>query len=104
MAKLTEFGNIAADRQAYERVLRFSPYHMPLEMERNRPISDFLLTCDEESPYKYHARKLICKVRETSVMDPMYTFYHEFPAQMYSEEQKEAEHFAFLLNSLRFNT
>ena len=77
---------------------------MPLQIEKNRPISDILLTCDAESPYKYHSRKLISKVRETSVMDPMYAFYHEFPAQMYSDEQKQAEHFSFLINSLLFNT
>jgi len=83
-----EFGNVAADREAYERVLRYSPYHMPLAMESNRPITDMLVTCDEEWPYKYHARKLMCKLRETSIMDPMYAFYREYPAQMYSDEQK----------------
>ena len=88
LAKQMEFGNIAADREAYERVLRFSPYHMPLNMQKNRPISDILLTCDQDWPYKYHARKMICKIRETSAADPMYAFYHEFAAQMYSEEQK----------------
>ena len=99
-----EFGNISADRAAYERVLRYSPYHLPLEIEENRPITDLLLTVDEDWPYKYHARKLMSKVREASVRDPMYAFYHEFPSQMYSEEQKTAEHFSFLINSLLFNT
>lgn len=104
MDKLMEFGNVVADIEAYRRLLRFSPYHMPLVIEKNRPITDLLLTCDSEFPYKYHARKLICKIRETSVMDPLYAFLHEFPAQMYSKEQKEAEHFSFLINALLFNT
>ena len=103
MAKLTEFGNISADRAAYERVLRYSPYHLPLIIEENRPITDILVTVDQEWPYKYHARKLISKVREVSASDPMYAFYHEFPSQMYSDEQKTAEHFSFLINSLIFN-
>ena len=80
MDKLMEFGNVIGDLTVYERLLRYSPYHMPLDMSKNRPISDLLLTCDSESPYKYHARKLICKIRETSATDPMYAFYHEFPA------------------------
>ena len=79
LAKLTEFGNIAASQSTYERVLSYSPYHIPLLMNTNRPISDILITCDEDSPYKYHSRKLISKIREASMMDPMYTFYHEFP-------------------------
>ena len=103
MAKLMEFGNITADQNAYEKLLRYSPYHMPLDMEENRPISDILITCDEANKYKYHARKLMCKLRDASKHDPMYAFYHEYPRQMYSEEQKMAEHYGFLINALLFN-
>lgn len=104
MAKLMEFGNISSDIEAYKRVLGISPYHLPLRMDNNRPITDFLLTVDQEWPQKYHARKLIAKVREASSTDPLYAFYHEFSTQMYSEEQKTAEHYSFLINALLFNT
>ena len=104
IAKLMEFGNIAANPESYERVLRYSPYHLPLDMKENRPITDLLLTVDEAWPYKYHARKMISKVREASARDPMYAFYHEFASQMYSEEQKIAQHYSFLINALLFNT
>ena len=86
MAKKMEFGNILADQNAYENVLRYSPYHMPLDMKENRPISDILITADQSWKYKYHARKLISKLREASMHDPLYAFYHEYPEQMYSEE------------------
>ena len=101
MAKLMEFGNIAADQLAYENVLKYSPYHMPLDIEEARPITNILITCDEDWPYKYHARKLICKIREASVSDPLFALYHEFPSQMYNEQQKDAEHFSFLIDTLR---
>ena len=52
---------------------------MPLVMDENRPITDILLTVDAESPYKYHARKLISKIREVGNKDPLYAFYREFP-------------------------
>ena len=45
-------------------------------MKENRPITDILVTCDAEWPYKYHARKLIAKLRETGSSDPMYAFYY----------------------------
>ena len=102
-AKITEFGNIVPDKHVYERVLKFSPYHMPLVMTENRPISDILLCCDQDSPYKYHSRKLIAKLREISAQDPLYAFYREFPSKMYTEEQKQAEMYAFLINSLLYN-
>lgn len=103
MAKHMEFGNIIADKAAYDNVLKFSPYHMPLDMQENRPISDLLITADESYKNKYHARKLIAKLREASMFDPMFAFYHEYPDQMYSEQQKMAEHYAFLINALLFN-
>ena len=102
--KLTEFGDIASDRGAFERVMSFSPYHMPMLMTENRPITDILLCCDTDSPYKYHSRKMIAKIRETSAFDPLYAFYREFPDKMYSEEQKYAEMYSFLVNSLLYNT
>ena len=86
MAKMMEYGNISSDVEAYKRVLNLSPYHMPLLMAENRPISDILMTVDSDWPQKYHARKMIAKVREASSTDPLYAFYHEFSAQMYSEE------------------
>ena len=57
-------------------MLGYSPYHLPLSMKENRPITDILVTCDAEWPYKYHARKLIAKLRETGSSDPMYAFYY----------------------------
>ena len=84
--KLTEFGNIVSSRDVYDRALSYSPYHMPLVMTENRPISDILLCCDEESPYKYHSRKLIAKIREVTSADPLYAYYREIPSKMYTEE------------------
>ena len=84
--KLSEFGNIVADKSVYERVLSFSPYHIPLVMTENRPITDILLCCDTDSPYKYHSRKMIAKIREVTYRDPLYAYYREFPINMYTEE------------------
>lgn len=77
---------------------------MPLDVSQNRPISDIMITTDLQSPLKYHSRKMICKLREACVTDPLYAFYREFDSQMFSEEQKRGEHFAFLVNALLFNT
>ena len=101
--KLSEFGNIVADKSIYERVLSYSPYHIPLVMTENRPITDILLCCDNDSPYKYHSRKMISKIREVTYGDPLYAFYREFPTNMYTEEQKQAEMHSFLINSLLYN-
>jgi hypothetical protein len=38
-----------------------------------------LVTADEEFIYGYHARKLICKLREVMAFDPGFVFYKEFP-------------------------
>ena len=103
IAKQLEFGNINADVEAYKRLLTISPYHLPLHMKANRPISDILLTVDSDWPLKYHSRKLIAKIRDASASDPMYAFYQEFSPQMYSEEQKRAHLYSFLINALLFN-
>ena len=77
---------------------------MPLVMEENRPLTDLLLTVDSDSPYRYHARKLIAKLRDVAYKDPLYAFYYEYPSQMYSEEQKLAQSYSFVINALLFNT
>ena len=77
---------------------------MPLVLDENRPLTDILLTVDAASPYKYHARKLIAKLRDVAYKDPLYAFYHEYPSQMYSEQQKLAQSYSFLVNALLFNT
>ena len=102
--KMTEFGDIVSDAHAYERVLSYSPYHLPLSAGHpHRPITHIMITCDQHSPYRYHSRKLISKIREVCQADPLYAFYREYPEKMYSHEQKMAEHYAFLLNSLLYN-
>ena len=44
-------------------------------------VTDLLVTADEEFLYGYHARKLICKLREVMAKDKRlgFVFYKEFP-------------------------
>lgn len=55
-----------------------SPYHIPVN--RNlRFLTDLLVTVDERHNYGYHARKLMCKLRETMKDKNSYIFYNQFP-------------------------
>ena len=54
-----------------------SPYHIPYKV----PLStDLLLTVDEASPYHYHTRKLMAKLRQVMSKDKRqgFVFMKEF--------------------------
>ena len=59
---------------------------------------------DENFIHSYHARKLICKLRDVMSRDKRlgYVFYREFADKMYMEDEKKALHYSFLINSLLF--
>lgn len=50
-----EFGKSLEDRHM------MSPYHIPMP---HRPITDLLLCTDVDDPFKYHSRKMVCKLRD----------------------------------------
>jgi protease II len=96
-----EFGNIRRSQDVYDRIQRYSPYHMYMP---EKPVTDLLISVDEELGHeRYHARKFTSKLRDIFHQDPMYAFYREFSQKMYSEEQKKAEQYSFLINSLMYN-
>ncbi len=64
---------------------------------QNRPISYIMFCTDINDPLKYHSRKMLCKIRDIFNADPLYAFYREFPTQMYTQEQKRAEMYSFLV-------
>ena len=76
-----------------------SPYHMP---PKYKLLTDLLITANEDHPHGYHAKKLICKLREIFQEDKQkpYLFYKEYPKKMYSPEEKIAYQYSFLINSL----
>lgn len=87
MQAIKEFGDFAK-MDAYGRIVNLSPYYMPLDAmvaKKNRPITDLLICCEEDDPLKYHSRKLVAKLRESYAQDPLYCFYREFAAKMYSD-------------------
>lgn len=55
-----------------------SPYHMP---HYNKNFTDLLVTVEENFKYSYHARKLLCKLREVYLKDPSYIFYKEYASK-----------------------
>ena len=81
-----------------------SPYHIPYRSGQLSLITDLLVTVDENFLHSYHARKLICKLRDVMSQDKRqgYVFYREFPEKMYTSEEKVALHYSFLINSLLF--
>jgi len=83
--KNKEFGNIMQSREVYEAVQRYSPYHMFMS-EDNRPMTDLLISVDEElGRERYHARKMVAKLRDVYNNKPLYAFYREFSSKMYTD-------------------
>ena len=68
-----------------------------------RPITDLLFCVDQDDPFKYHSRKMISKLRDIYNREPLYAFYREFPEDMFSPAQKNAEMYSFLVSSVLFN-
>lgn len=79
---IQEFGDIS-QLEVYQQAQLMSPYHLPMSI---RPITDLLISVDEDHPYKYHSRKLMGKLRHIKAGDPLYAFYREFPTKMYSQQ------------------
>lgn len=97
---IKEFGNFAKPED-YRAILNLSPYHLPVDPSM-RPITDLLICCGD-NPSKYHARKMVARIREVFAHDPLFAFYREFGSKMYTDEQIQAEMVSFLINSLLFN-
>lgn len=85
MQAIKEFGNFT-NRETYRNMLSLSPYHLPMDKANYRPITDLLICC-EDNPHKYHARKMIAKLREVYAKEPLYAFFREFGSKMYTEDQ-----------------
>ena len=59
-------------------LMNISPYHLPINPDYNF-LTDLMITTDEEHKLSYHAKKMICKLRELKEKDKTYVFYREFP-------------------------
>ena len=46
-----------------------SPYHIPYRSGQLSLITDLLVTVDENFLHSYHARKLMCKLRDVMSQD-----------------------------------
>jgi len=65
--------------------------------------TDLLVCVDEDFPYIYHARKLMCKLRQTYHKDNSWLFYKEYRSKESQPHEKYANQQSFLINSLLFN-
>lgn len=59
-------------------LLNLSPYHLPIVPEYAF-LTDIFVTQDQEQPFGYHAKKLICKLRELKRKEETFVFYKQFP-------------------------
>ena len=98
--KLEEFGD-PQNPIFYQATKLISPYHMP-PIVKSQMHTDLLISVDEEFPYLYHSRKLICKLRELYNKDNSWIFYREFGRKSMTPDQKYAMQASFLVNSLLF--
>lgn len=86
--KLSEFGD-PHNRLFYESIKLMSPYHAPV-VDKTSLHTDLLVCVDEDFHLKYHARKLICKLRELYHRDNSFVFYQEYGRKAHTEEEKRA--------------
>jgi protease II len=86
--KLAEYGD-PHNRLFYESLKLISPYHMGV-LDHESLHTDLYLCVDEEFPYKYHARKLVAKLREIYNKENSYVFYREFGRKGYTDDEKTA--------------
>jgi hypothetical protein len=100
---LREFGDIQ-NKEFYDALQLISPYHIPYRGGQLSLLTDLLITVDENFLHSYHARKLTCKLRDVMSKDKRlgYVFYREFPEKMFTDDEKSALHYSFLINSLLF--
>ncbi|TNV73246.1 hypothetical protein FGO68_gene9908 [Halteria grandinella] len=101
--KLQEFGDIQ-NKDFYEALQLISPYHIPYKGGNLSLQTDLLITQDESYLHSYHGRKLMCKLRDVMSKDKKlgFVFYKEFPEKMFTEEEKSALQYSFIINSLLF--
>lgn len=52
--------------------------------------TDLYVCVDEDNKYKYHARKLMCKLREVYQKDNSHVFYKEYGRKGHSQLEKDA--------------
>ena len=86
--KLMEFGD-PQSKIFYEAHKLISPYHMPIADSRAMN-TDLMICVDEEFPYIYHARKLICKLRQIFHKDNSWIFYKEYRTNSLRPDEKYA--------------
>lgn len=79
-----------------------SPYHAGI-IDPQRLHTDLYVCVDEENDYKYHARKLIAKLREVYHKENSHVFYKEFSRKALTEDEKVSSQYSFIINSLLFN-
>ena len=65
--------------------------------------TDLYICVDEKFKYKYHARKLICKLREVYGKENSHNFYREYGFKGHTQDEKDANQYSFIVNSLLFN-
>ena len=99
--KIKEFGD-PHNKIFYEAHKLISPYHMPI-IDDSQMMTDLMISVDEDFPYVYHARKLMCKMRSTYNKENSWIFYKEFATKSMTEDEKYANQISFLINSMLFN-
>ncbi len=98
--KIEEFGD-PMNRLFYESHKLISPYHVPF-LDETQMHTDLLVCVDENNPMKYHARKLIAKIRSVYEKDNSWAFYNEFREKSMLEREKQAVLQSFIINTLLF--
>ena len=99
--KLFEFGDPQV-KAFYEAHKLISPYRMPVTDARALN-TDLMVCVDQDFPYVYHSRKLICKLREVYNKDNIWIFYKEYPRNSLTPDERDANQDSFLINSQLFN-
>jgi hypothetical protein len=62
---------------------------MPL-IDKNVMNTDLFICVDEDFAYKYHARKLICKLRSVYNKENSFIIYNEYNSKAFTENEKYA--------------
>ena len=94
--KLQEFGD-PQNLYFYESQKLISPYHMPV-IDHQSLHTDLLICVDEDFEHIYHARKLICKLRQIYNRENSWIFYREYPRKQFSPDEKYAHQQSFMIN------
>jgi hypothetical protein len=66
-------------------------------------VTDLLICVEDDFKEKYHAQKLICKLRQIYNKENSFNFYQEYGLKAHTEQEKDANQYSFIINSLLFN-